>query len=147
VSGLYNLVLGDGNEGVRGSLVLTLLGVPPEDRVRVVGRFRDAWVERQGDAPPLLVIYTRNGGGNREDLAEAIEAMQAHPLYVRDEDDAFDPTYATFWFRVPEECPSEVFEPWTETREAIVEAAVEPIDMAARWAAVIAQIGGVEEDA
>jgi hypothetical protein len=142
VSGLYNTVLGDGNEGVRGALVLTLLGVPQDERMAFVGRYRDAWIEQQGDAPPLLVIYTRNGGGNRDDQAGPISAMQAHPLYVRDEDDSFDSTYATFWFEVPEQCPGPMFEPWAEFRAGLVAAAVPPVDMGARWTEAIARIGG-----
>jgi hypothetical protein len=142
MSGLYNTVLGDGNEGIRGALVLTLLGVPSEERMAFVGRYRDAWIETQGDAPPLLVVYTRNGGGNRDDQDAAISAMQAHPLYVKDQDDSYDSTYATFWFEVPAECPDPMFEPWSEFRSGLVAAAVPPVDMEARWTEAIARIGG-----
>ena len=61
-----------------------------------------------------LQVHTRNGGGNRECycgrdrhdddcLAPVIDALQSHPLHLHDEDDDFDPTYADFWFRIPDE--------------------------------------------
>ena len=52
---------------------------------------------------PEMFVYTRAGGGNRDDYAREIMGLQAHPLYVRDYDDPFDSTYATFVFRVPDE--------------------------------------------
>jgi hypothetical protein len=141
---LYNMVLGDGREAVRGAAVLTLLGVPPAERLGFVGRFRDAWFERQPDGPPLMVIYTRNGGGNRADQHVAITAMRAHPLYVRDEDDDFDGTYATFWFRFPSECPPGVNATggeWDSIRDSAVSNAEDPVDMGERWMTAIAGIG------
>jgi hypothetical protein len=78
-----------------------------------VGRFRDAYV-----ANGEIVIYTRNGGGNREcwnwnkdmedgecDCPGCIinYRLPKHPLYIRDEDGEFDSTYATIYFKFPEE--------------------------------------------
>ena len=79
-------------------------------------RFRDVHiVEENGDT--LIAVYTRNGGGNRQHYGEEgveagaacgctgctiTHAMPLHPLYVRDEDDSFDSTYATVFFKVPE---------------------------------------------
>lgn len=63
-----------------------------------LGRFRDIWYEDGEDGMPVIRVYTRNGGGNREDYAKAIESMRAHPYYIADEDDDFDSTYASFWF-------------------------------------------------
>lgn len=110
MSGLYNMVFGD---NPMSAWVLGALGNP------AVPRYRDAWL---GD--DCLVIYTRTGGGNR-DFYENEEAcrnnypenfegdekpsgpwnddLRAHPEYIRDEDDDFDPTYAAFIFRIPEE--------------------------------------------
>jgi hypothetical protein len=142
MSGLYNMVLGDGHEGDRGSLVLTLLSVPPDDRMWFVGRFRDAWIEAEPDGPPILVIYTRNGGGNRDDQHEAIAAMQQHPLYLRDRDDTFDSTYATFYFTCPTDPPSGLSdEDWTPLRTALNDNADPPVDTDQRWLDAINQLG------
>lgn len=56
--------------------------------------------------------------------------LPAHPLYIRDQDDDFDCTYATFYFKFPEEYAEdlkkldtgEVFKPsqrWTDMLEKI----------------------------
>lgn len=135
---LYELAVADGNQRERGAVLLGMLGGP------VVARFRDAWVEKSDDGP-VIAIYTRQGGGNRECFcgsepgrqhvpgqcyAACNEALAAHPLYLRDADDDFDRTYATFYFRAPEE--------WREVLEG---AAVDPVNMSERWQAVIDKIG------
>lgn len=78
---LYDFALGDGHQQHRGALLLALLGFPP------VVRFRDAWVETSDDGP-VIVIYTRQGGPNREEdyCAGSNQALAAHPLYLRDRD-------------------------------------------------------------
>jgi hypothetical protein len=48
--------------------------------------------------------------------------LPAHPLYVRDSDDEFDGTYATFYFRAPESC-----------REVLGQIAGEHVDMSEVW--------------
>jgi hypothetical protein len=61
----------------------------------------------------VLAISTRQGGGNRECYCETPdeshedgclalnnEELQAHPQYLHDEDDEWDRTYATFYFKV-----------------------------------------------
>ena len=83
-----------------------------------VGRFRDAFV-----LPDRIAVYTRNGGGNREHYGNAeyesedppadgscrctgciiTVHLPQHPLYIRDEDDGFDSTYATVYFKFPPE--------------------------------------------
>ncbi len=139
MSGLYNLVLGDGGEKSRGGILLGMLGNPP------VARFRDAWVENQDDEP-VIVIYTRQGGGNRDcfcgeggqhpdtnSSCGSNEAMQTHPLYLRDADDEFDSTYATFCFRCPPEFRDTLRDP---------EIMQEPVNMPERWRAAIEAIGG-----
>lgn len=127
MSGLYNALIGDGREVERGSMTVRILGL--ED----VGRFRDSWVERGEDGKPVFAIYTRNGGGNRERQAEPIASMRANEYYLRDADDTFDETYATFYFRVPDE--------W---QEALTPVMIEPVDMSAKWIAAIDAIGGAK---
>lgn len=135
---MYEAAVADGNQHERGAVLLGMLGSP------VVGRFRDAWVEKSADGP-VIAIYTRQGGGNRECYCDSEperahvpgqcyaacnEALAAHPLYLRDADDDFDRTYATFYFRAPQE--------W---REVLAEAAVEPVNMSERWQEAIDRIG------
>ncbi len=55
----YNMVFG---ETPMADVLLAILGL---DRSKV-GRFRDAWVETDGD-DVVIAVYTRNGGGNREE--------------------------------------------------------------------------------
>jgi len=91
---MYEMVFGPAHEKL--PILQRLLGEGVD-----VGRFRDLWLEKWTDSEEskmVLAVYTRNGGGNREEYAEVITALQAHPLYLRDEDDSFDSTYATFYF-------------------------------------------------
>jgi hypothetical protein len=130
---LYDLVMGDGSQRSRGAFLIHVLGNPD------VGRFRDAWVEKGDAGEPVIVIYTRNGGGNRECycdeshesgcLQEIIADLQEHPLYLSDEDDEFDFTYATFRFR----CPAD-----EQVRDLLAGAAGGRRDMDAEWEQAIA---------
>lgn len=108
---LYNLLHG---QNVAAPLLLSILGLTPSS----VPRYRDCWW-----TGTEIAIYTRTGGGNR-DFYENIDSARAnYPEYfegkddpkgpwnddlralntfVRDEDDDYDCTYATFYFRVPE---------------------------------------------
>src|SRR3990167_2492115 len=90
--------------------LLEVLGLRPSD----VGRFRDAVLLED-----CIAVYTRNGGGNREhyenangtDAGEGCPCtgciitfhLPKHPLYLRDQDDSFDNTYATVYFKFPAE--------------------------------------------
>ena len=76
-------------------VVMSILELTPEE----CGRFRDAFITAEGE----FAIYTRNGGGNREEYQGVIDTLAEHPNYLRDEDDEFDSTYCTIFFRVPEE--------------------------------------------
>ncbi|MCX5137640.1 hypothetical protein OOK06_36845 [Streptomyces sp. NBC_00340] len=135
---MYNLVAADGHQYARGTVLLAALDSPN------VGRFRDAWVEKGEDGEPVIAIYTRNGGGNRECwcdehpedgcLAATIEALEGHPLYLRDADDDFDSTYATFYFRTP-----------APLVEQFREIAGEPVDMSEAWRKAIAALSGTGE--
>lgn len=145
--GLYDVVMGDGKQGERGAVLLGVLANP------VVARFRDAWVEKGDDGEPVIAIYTRQGGGNREcycDTANCVpvpsqhvpancyaacnEALAAHPAYLRDADDDFDGTYATFYFRVPEAAGPEV-------RAALASIAGDRVNMSERWQQAIERVG------
>ena len=139
MSGLYNLMMGDGGEEIRGDALRTILGNPP------IARYRDSWVENW-DGEPVIAIYTRQGGGNRDCYCEdyggahpdpesscgSNEALQAHERYLRDADDEFDCTYATFYFRCPPEFRDDLRKP--EIMQA-------PVDMSERWMAAIDAIG------
>jgi hypothetical protein len=117
---LYAMVHGTNDLGP--ALVQFLQQVYPFE----VGRYRDAWVEADGDTL-LIRIHTRNGGGNREDYEPENASMQAHPWYVRDADDDFDCTYADFYFKPP------LAEIHPDTASTLVELAAPPVDVGARW--------------
>ena len=133
---LYDVALGDGGQHERGAILLQVLGGP------TVARFRDAWAETSDDGP-VIAIYTRQGGGNRECNCEEFgrehvpeqcyaacnEALAAHPLYLRDADDEFDATYCTFYFRAPD-----------EFRGVLTRLAGEPVNMGERWKAAIERL-------
>ncbi len=142
--GLYNEIFGSQDAADRGSILLQLLGFTS---YAAVGRYRDSWVETtEGGGDPIIAVYTRNGAGNRHCGCEnpavdhavnpctaliATEILPAHPLYLRDADDDFDGTYATFYFRSP---PEHV--------EKLREAAQDPVDTSARWLAAIDALSG-----
>ena len=76
-----------------------IAGHPQEN----IGRFRDCFLS-DDDKPEYnnhIFIYTRMGGGNRDDYNQQIEALQRNEFYVTDYDDDFDSTYATFVFKIP----------------------------------------------
>jgi hypothetical protein len=122
---MYSIAVGDGHQDARGAVLLAALGNPDP------GRFRDAWVEKGDGNQPVIAIYTRNGGGNRESYEDVIAGLQSHPLYLRDADDDFDSTYATFYFSTPD-----------ELIEAFRVVAQEPVDTSERWHAAIAALSG-----
>lgn len=102
----YNILF-----GVNGAapILLATIGLRMED----VPRFRDCHLS-DGN----IAVYTRMGGGNRGhwDFEEsdpgpecscpgcrAQHVLARHEHYLYDEDDDFDCTYATYYFRVPKE--------------------------------------------
>lgn len=87
---LYNMVNG-ANPAVFFVLPMLELGHPDE-----LPRFRDCFVEAEE-----IHVYTRVGGGNR-DCGYGEERLQWHTNFLRDFDDDFDSTYATYCFSVPE---------------------------------------------
>lgn len=88
---LYNLVFG---QNPAADMILATLGLTRGD----CGRFRDCFV-----ADSRIAVYTRNGGGNRDDYEAVFDNLSDHPCYLYNEDDDCDPTYCTFYFRFPDE--------------------------------------------
>jgi hypothetical protein len=139
--GLYNMVF---KSNPQVPLVLAILQKQPSD----FGRFRDAWIEKFDSEPSKLrlAIYTRNGGGNRADY---MPYFGDEPLYIADQDDDFDSTYATIFFRMPTEIPRALLEQCpteyntSETFLAKVRSiATEPVNMGERWRKAIEAIRG-----
>ena len=81
--------------------ILPMLGKHPDE----YPRFRDCFTadEEHPQFDDFIHIYTRVGGGNREDYQDEIDKMRAMPGYITDFDDSFDCTYATFVFAIPEQ--------------------------------------------
>lgn len=115
---LYNLI--NGVNPLAG-LCLSMLNLKPGD----VPRFRDCYLAKaEGESAVEIHLYTRMGGGNRghenwvrNGQIEALnsrrgvdctcegcraEALSKHPLYLRDQDNDHDRTYATYTFKVPD---------------------------------------------
>ena len=88
---LYNMLHGMNRSS---DILLSFLGLTRDD----FGRFRDCYINDDGN----ICVYTRNGGGNRESYEEVFNCMEAHKYFIRDYDDDFDCTYATYEFRVPD---------------------------------------------
>ena len=88
---LYNML-----NGVNPAtfFILPMLGQKHPDNYP---RFRDCFVNNNE-----IHVYTRVGGGNRNcEFGE--EELQQHPNYLRDFDDEYDSTYATYVFSIPDE--------------------------------------------
>ena len=64
------------------------------------GRFRDIWLNEDGSQ---IILYTRNGGGNRTYYHYIFAILRRHPNYLDDWDDDGDNTYAYISFSIPEE--------------------------------------------
>lgn len=120
--GLYNMLVPGGFE--RAAAILPLIGLDPA--AGHLFRLRDVWVET--DSGGLVVhVYTRVGGGNRDDYAGVIDVLRGHPGYLRDSDDTYDATYASFWFRLPAEFVDE-----------LASHAIEPVDTGKMWRKMLA---------
>lgn len=84
---LYNALFGF---NPFAGILLSFVGITPDD----VPRFRDCYAE-----DGKIVVYTRTGGGNREEYEGSNDWMTTVAGYVRDEDDDFDCTYAKFYYK------------------------------------------------
>ena len=87
---LYNMIFGMNPDSDK---LLEFLGKTRED----FGRFRNVYME-----DGMIVVHTRNGGGNREYYEDVFDEMSEHPWYSHDADDDFDCTYANIYFKVPD---------------------------------------------
>lgn len=66
------------------------------------GRFRDIFYQHEEGSEPKIILYTRNGGGNRDWYEYVFDLLESHPLYIQNYDDDFDCTYAYIEFKAPE---------------------------------------------
>ena len=142
---LFDLAIG--NSEVPRPL-MGMAGLTPQ----IVARYRDHWLEREGEDTLIVAVYVRLGGGNRAEYAEQLDAMHALPTFVSDADDGFDNTYCTLRFRVPKPMAYEwlmenhrdqhdrvtIDEVWQEMWDA-----AEPIprDMDVIWRAMLHSMG------
>lgn len=94
---LYNMLHG---VNPASGMLLEWLDIDQEDGNYSSGRFRDIYLDEKG---VKIILYTRNGGGNREEYQELIDHLATHPEYLSDYDDDFDCTYAYIEFSVPKE--------------------------------------------
>ena len=74
--------------------ILPMLGEKHPDEYP---RFRDCFINNNE-----IHIYTRVGGNNRNN-GYGEEKLQQHPNFLRDFDDDYDNTYATYVFSIPKE--------------------------------------------
>lgn len=86
---LYNMIHG---ENPFAPLLLAILGLTRDQ----VPRYRDCFWDGEH-----VVVYTRTGGGNRPDYVDGNAMMANQPGYIRDADDDFDNTYASFLYNMP----------------------------------------------
>jgi len=113
---MYGMLFG---ESSHADVLLAMLGLGKADFYR----FRNCHLTDKRQ----IAVYTRGGGGNRQcycddyakpeertvDFAGDLHALgcvrlmqsanRKHPCYEYDEDDDYDNTYATFYFRIPED--------------------------------------------
>lgn len=88
---LYNLLFGINSHT---PILLAVLGLKEND----VERLRNVFVSEDGTK---IEIYTRTGGGNRDDYPQM--TMRHLPTWISSSDDDFDETYCTDKFSIPEE--------------------------------------------
>lgn len=106
---MYGMLFGQ-NPGTE--VLLAAAGLTGYD----VGRLRDAWAELGDDGQVVIVVYTRNGGGNRVECwganwptasgqscrcpaCAANYHLPSLPNHLGGTDDTFDDTYRTERFR------------------------------------------------
>lgn len=90
---LYNALFGENSES---HVLLGMIGVNKE----YFDRYRDVELIEDGKK---IRVFTRLGGGNREDYQETWDKIQSHKLYITDYDDDFDCTYAYIEYNIPEQ--------------------------------------------
>ena len=96
---LYNQILG--THPFAGPLFALLgLNTDSSDGKYPVGRIRDMYIVKRGEEY-IIILYTRNGGGNRESNQNSFDALSKHPNYIKDYDCELDSTYAYVEFSIP----------------------------------------------
>ena len=103
MNGLYDMQKPDRHESTE---LLGMINLRPTQ----LGRYRDCYFSKDGER---IIIFTRNGGNNRQNYQGVIDLLKKHPNYITDYDDDFDETYASIEFSIPEEHKaraSELFE-------------------------------------
>lgn len=93
---LYNLLFGMNSHT---PILLAVLGLKEND----VERLRDVFIGKDGTT---IEVYTRTGGGNRDDYPQ--DAMRHLPTWITSVDDDFDCTYCTDTFCIPPEFVQDV---------------------------------------
>lgn len=114
-----------------------------------VGRYRAAWIEKGDGGVPVLAVYTRNGGGNREHYGDGdgglgcdctgciiSHRLPSLPLYIGDRDDDFDCTYCTVYFRLPAEFEQALDAGDPKWRDTVQES----VNMSDEWLKKLAQL-------
>lgn len=66
-------------------------------------RFRDCFIgdDEHPEYADKIIVYTRTGGGNRDDFASGNDWIRSLPGFVTDYNDSFDCTFACWVFDVP----------------------------------------------
>ena len=77
--------------------ILNLIGLDPTFLIEEC-RLRDVYLSKD---KTKVVIFTRIGGGNRESYSASIKRLKNFKGYIRDYDDDFDNTYASFEYQIP----------------------------------------------
>lgn len=90
----YNMLFGQNSNS---AVILALIDLKDTD----IERFRDCHLLED-----CISIYTRTGGNNREDYPN--EKLTSSPYYLRDQDEDDDNTYATFYFKFPDELKDDI---------------------------------------
>lgn len=101
---LYNLLFGEND---KSEILLQAIGLTKDDFYR----YRDAYLSENKE----IAVYTRGGGGNRNCYCNKVDGkheeacvipiqnkLRKNPYYLKDEDDSYDITYATFYFKLPD---------------------------------------------
>lgn len=98
----YNMVKG---VNPAAFMFLPMLGKHPTE----YPRFRDCFIgdDKRPEYEDHIIIYTRTGGGNRQDYIEENNEMRSMSGFVHDYDDDFDETYASWVFQIPERWKSD----------------------------------------
>lgn len=93
---LYNMLFG---RNPASALLLAVVGLRDCD----IERMRNVFVSDNGK---VIEVYTRTGGGNRDDYPQ--EGMRSLPGWLYSSDDDYDSTYCTDGIEIPEEWRQDV---------------------------------------